>query len=352
MPDSDRNRTGRALGLLIGGSLVLLSGVIFFAAWFVGGANRVTVQAFVPADLPRTESLRQPHLDRNAALAMIPAAGQTRTSQTACPDECVTAAQATQLALADPASLARAGGDSRLAACIEAWEGRAISRKGLVAFADQFAQAVDSSPLAWNSLFQVGTAFNDLARDPTTTTVIYTAAFNKADAQLRGLSPGSSEAQPILMAMNDARRLLWDAFDNYRDQDALATLAGINSDIAKWAASGDPLMDDARNHANIGVPECLYATGDMSRAIPLLMALDTKSMTANEKLGVWWIRGLALFHVGQYDQAARQLQSVADDPSYQYSEGACHLLEQCLVRLGRTNDAISLQELVARRYTQ
>jgi len=285
----------------------------------------------------------------------VPQPAESPTVPASLPQEVVDAARAVQIPLADPVSLAESASssDPRVVEWLKNWQVELSTGRSLQAGDRlQLESTLESSPLGWQQLFQIGRAYRDIAGDAYTASAFFRAAVTRADRELHAYSPGAIEAQPILIAMNDARRLLWDVIDNIRASDlpCLRSLALIGSDIIRWAAPDNLTLADARNHAMISVPECMFAMGDEDHALPLLLALDTSAMTENERLGVAWLRGRAFLDSGQFAEAAKQFRVVAADPGYQYAKSAFATVVISLHSTGQTAAAeVALDDWI-RRY--
>jgi hypothetical protein len=299
---------------------------------------------------------RRVGISRAAVLDIIPSAGKSlAVRRVLLLDNVAAAAMAIQIPLADPLFVARSvtSPDQRLVEWLDNWRMNLVAGK-LPTAVDQerLLDILDTTPLSWQSLFRIGKAYRDVSGDALTASRFYTAAVTRADRELQQYEPGASAARPILMAMNDSRRLLWEVADNIQTNDrrCVEALELVFVELKRRVVPGDPTLGDAREHAIIGVPECIYLLGHADQALPLLMALDTSGMTDNEKLGVAWIRGLALYQTRHFETAARQFHIVAQDGSYQYAQDAAVRCVQCLCQQGATETAVVVADDCKQRF--
>jgi tetratricopeptide (TPR) repeat protein len=346
---SNRGLSNKAiLGLILPVICALGGGISYILLTAVNAPPVVVVSAVTASSFVSQTS------DGDPALVMIPHPGSSAPAEKrTLPQSVIDAAKAEVIPLADPVAIAQSAQptDPKVVEWLRIWRDDAtVAENADEAVHNRLTEMLDGSPLRWDSLFKIGQAVADVSADSPTAAVFVRAAVLRADKQLQAIAPGSDEAKPILIAMNDSRRLLWAAADYYSDRDALETLATINADLVKWVSKGDPTLEDARRHGMIGVGECMFALGQVQGSIPALLALDTNGMTDNEKLGVAWIRGLALFSVGRYAQAAEQFRQVAKNPSYQYSRDASELAVYSFARQGNSVDAVEAYNVWQKRY--
>ncbi|MGA2583099.1 MAG: tetratricopeptide repeat protein [Tepidisphaeraceae bacterium] len=354
---SDKSRVGfgkAAVAVAATGLSVLLLAFflwMLFPGWH--GTSEAAINAQLKATLPpplRTDKVAK--LDRAAALALIPSVGSSISSLQieGLPKDVVTAAQVATIPLSDPVALAEAmsPGDPKVLEWFRKWREKQPTSDISCSFGvdgpvqtdvpdadrNELAGLLLSSPLPWRSLFRLGDAYQQLTGDSRTTVIFYSVADQETEKELQFIAPGSDAADPILTAMNDSRRLLWDALDSYGSRPALDALVNVNADLAHWVKPGDPTLEDARRHAILGIAECQYVKGEAGEAASLLLKLDTAGMTENEQLGVAWIKALALFKANRYPEAVDQFKFVASDPSYQYSSDAAAYVAMCLWRSG------------------
>jgi hypothetical protein len=357
LPITAKQSTRRLITIL---AAVIGASMAIAAAWyFKSAADDHPSVARSPVDSPKPNIQRtfvKP--DRDSALALIPprlgvSDIQNTQSLILLTEDVVVAAQAIRPALPDPILIARSTSpsDPQLTDWLVRWRANLAAGR----FTDEqnrteLESIVRVSQLSFPTLLKIGQSMQDLANDSVTTAIVYSAAIAGADYQLQRYKPGEDPAKSILVAMNDSRRLFWDAADFHQDRRSMETLKVINADLARWIKPGDPDLEDARRHAIIGIPECMFVMGDAHGAVPLLMAIDISSMTENEKLGVAWIRGLALFEDSQFEECLPQFQIVMDDSSYQYSKAACHYLFCALMATNRFSEAQGVSDLYSKRY--
>jgi len=350
MSNRDENLRHRGLSPKVVASFVffvgciLAAGVLCTLAW-VNRSRTITITAAHNPSPPAISVGPPEKSDRDTALAMIPAEGSFGQAQMGrnLPEEVVNAAAAVAVPMADPVALSEASqpADPKLADWLKTWrDGGAMTENANEAVRVQLSQSLNDSPLTSDSLFKIGQAASQVSSDSPTASVFILAAVKRADKQLQSMAAGSDEAKPILITMNNARRTLWDASDFHgRDRMAMDALDIINRDLVKWVNPSDPDLADARRHGLLGVAEDLFVKGDVAGSLPLLMDLDTKGMTANELIGVAWIRGLALDCAHRDAEAEAQFQVVASHVSYQFAESAAKLTVVTLVASGRKDAA-------------
>lgn|GEM_PF-2828253 len=352
-----RRASAKALAL-IGLCVILASIGAGIWAWRQFAGDKVVVRTDLPPGSIRAVGASKPLPDSSRAIVLnlIPSDGLKSThSDILVPADVAKSAQAIQIALADPIAAARAAkpADSKVLQWMLHWQTSLQAKTPISAQErDELNSILKTTSLGWQTLFQIGRQYRDVSGDALTASLFYEAAVVRADAEVRRYGPHAPEITPILTAMNDARRLLWDVVDNVNPQDrpSLEALAIVSADLVQYVTPGDPLLGDARRHGLIGVPECMFALGHPTEAIPLLLNLDTTGMTENEMLGIEWIRGLSLYQDHRDSEAIDHLKVVAKDNSYQYSEQACRYIVLCTVETGRLEEARAMCAVYEQRY--
>lgn len=345
------------------GTVVWMAAILLVAAAILGAIALVnefrrpvvvTVNSLIS---PKRAAIAAP-ADRAAILALIPStpgssAPARSTANLGIPDDVATAARAVAIPLADPITLAQSlpVADPALVSWLQTW--RRQLDGGQASHAQDRTQLhalLARSPLDWPELIRVGKVFEELAYDPVTACIFFEAATDRGDRELQKEAPGSPQSQRILTALNDCRRLLWDAEDRFHDDDALKAIGTISADLVKWVLPDDRKLGDARRHGLIGVPEVTYVSDQPNVPTTMISSIDMTGMTENEKLGVEWLKGNALYDKHDYKNAADPLKFVFDDVSYQYAEQAGTSLFMCLYQTGRIDDARQLAHIANGRY--
>jgi hypothetical protein len=314
--------------------------------WGMAGMSQIAARQTV--SLGASSSAQ---VTRAAILDLIPAPGNSlRVPRGAVPDDIAAAVKSTFIPLANPIFLASS--DPHLVAWLNSSREKLSARRSLSEIdRGELQECLASTPLNWQTLFQIGKLYRDISGDPLTASRFCIAAAAQADLKLQKYENGATEARPALTAMNDARRLLWEVVDNVRpDPQCIRSLAMISADLARYVKPGDATLNDARLHGIIGVGECAYLMGENDRAIELLTNIDLSQMTDNERLGIAWISGMAFAQAGRWEEAAGQYQLVAADSSYQYSRAASVSLIVLLAKAGQKPAANGRLDDLIRRF--
>jgi tetratricopeptide (TPR) repeat protein len=234
----------------------------------------------------------------------------------------------------------KAAGDPALSSWLREWQRTKYGGDSLEDRRAELKQILAKSPLSSLALVGIGRAISFQTADEWTEGALYAAAIPQAQRELARYSVGANETRPILDALYSVKSKLWKLVDG-GDRTFTGVLYSLNCDLIHWIPEEDSNLRDARFHGFVGRAECLWAMGKYEDAMIAANSIDTTSASPQEKLGVAWIRGLALFSNGRYAPAISQFQAVAADPTYQYSDQACPFLVICLARSGRNDEANS-----------
>lgn len=243
----------------------------------------------------------------------------------------------------------KAAGDPSLVSWLFDWQRTKADTASLQDRRTELQQILGKTPLTSLSLITIGRTISFQSNDDWTEATFYAAAISHGSMELTHFPNGAAESRQIIDALSSIRTRLWKLVDG-GDRTFVNVLYELNCDLVRWIPANDRDLRDARVHGFIGGAECLWAMGRIDDAVSAAEAIDTASMTEEEKQGVAWIRGLALFSKGRFSDAINQFRLVASDPNNKYAEIASRLLIVSLARSASADEANSRFEEWVRRY--
>jgi tetratricopeptide (TPR) repeat protein len=243
----------------------------------------------------------------------------------------------------------KAANDPSLAAWLREWQRTKVDVALLPDRRVELQQILNRTHLTCLTLIGIGRAISFQSTDEWTEVAFYAAAVQHANSELASYTVGAKDSRPIIDALYSVKSRLWKLVDG-GDSTFVDALYTLNCDLIHWIPADDRNLQDARTHGFIGRAECLWAMGKIDDAVSAAESINDASLTADEKLSVAWIRGLALFSKGRFSDAITEFQPVADHPQFTYSQQAYPFLIVSLARSDRTDEANNLLDEWIRRY--
>jgi tetratricopeptide (TPR) repeat protein len=237
--------------------------------------------------------------------------------------------------LLDPAS-----GDAKLVAALKDLRAKArTDQRDLSPDRTTLADALRQSHLSARSLVDIGRNLHIETADDTSTALVYQAAVRRGHEELRRHPRGAfAEVRPTVAALNTMRGLLWKVVDS-GDKRFLDDIYQLDCDLMRWIGPDDTELQDAKVRACIGAAGCLDLKGNASEAIALLQGLNEEQLTDDQRVRLCWIRGLALWELERYADAAVDLKRVAANGRYKHRKDALPALVLSYTRIGQFAEA-------------
>jgi tetratricopeptide (TPR) repeat protein len=243
---------------------------------------------------------------------------------------------------------AKAATDPSLAAWLKEWQQNKVEGAMLIDRRAELRNILTKTPLSCLTLIGIGRSMSFQSTDEWAESAIFATAALHAHTELANYAVGEKQSRPILDGLYSVKSTLWKMTDG-GDHTFIDALYTLNCDLIRHIPSDDSGLQEARVHGFIGRAECLWAMGKTDDAVSAAESIDTSSLTAKERVGVAWIRGLALYSKGRYSDAIPELQSVIGDPSFAYSGEAHPLLIVSLAQSARNDEAtVQIDEWIRR----